>query len=66
MEHTVKTYAGVWYTINCTAPVTVTEIIDGATSELLKLDRAGSSDFRPSGSQVQVETNGKFRVLPFR
>lgn len=66
MEHTVKTYAGVWYTINCTAPVTVTEIIDGEISELLVLDKAGSDNFRPSGTQVQIETDGKFRVLPFR
>lgn len=65
MEHTVKTFAGVWYTINCTANATVTETIDDEIVPLIDLSSPGSATFRASGSQITIQTDGKFRVLPF-
>lgn len=65
MTYTEKTFAGTWYTINCTAPVTVFENIDGEQYELLILDRAGSDSFRAAGALVTIETDGKYRLLPF-
>lgn len=64
MTQEIKTIAGTWYTINCTAAVTVTEIIDGEISKLVTLEKSGSDCFRPSGSIITIETEGKFRVLP--
>ncbi len=55
---------GTWYTINCSAAVTVTQLIEGETVELAVLDKSGTTTFRPSVSSITIETEGKYHVLP--
>lgn len=66
MTKSEKTIAGTWYTITCTASVSVTEQIQGETAPLAKLSEAGTAAFRASGSSVTVETEGKYNILPTR
>lgn len=66
MTYTEKTIAGTWYTINSTAPATVTETIDGEISELVTLEKSGFEAFRAAGASITVETEGKYRILPFK
>lgn len=65
MTQEIKTIAGTWYTINCTAAVTVTEIIDGEISQLVTLEQSGSEAFRAASDRITVETEGKYRIFPF-
>ena len=60
----VKTLAGCWYTITCTAAVTVTEDVRGTAVPLAELKKAGVAGFRASQAKVCVVTDGEFVVLP--
>lgn len=60
----MKTLAGCWYTITCTAAVTVTEDVRGAAVPLAVLKKAGVAVFRASQAKVCVVTDGEFVVLP--
>lgn len=64
MEHSVKTIPGTWYTITATAPATVIEFIQGEIATLATLKKSGTDFFRPSTTQVTINTEGKFTVLP--
>lgn len=64
MEHSVKTIPGTWYTITATAPATVIELIQGETATLATLKESGTALFRSSTTQITVNTEGKFTVLP--
>ena len=64
MEHSVKTIPGTWYTITATAPATVIELIQGEIATLATLKKSGTDSFRPSTTQVTINTEGKFTVLP--
>ena len=65
MQHIVKTTAGTWYTITCTAPATVTETIQGEIAPLATLEQPGTEKLRASGTSITVETEGRVRILPF-
>ena len=64
MTKTEKAIAGTWYTITCTAAVTVTQEIDGEIATLATLEKSGTASFRPSSSTITIQTEGKYHILP--
>lgn len=64
MTKTEKTIAGTWYTITCTAAVTVTQEIDGEIATLATLEKSGTTTFRASASTITIQTEGKYHILP--
>ncbi len=60
----IKTIAGNWYSLTCTAPATVTAEIDGESVTLAKLDESGTTVICAPSATVTVETEGKYRLLP--
>ncbi len=64
MTKTEKTIAGTWYTITCTAAVTVTQEIDGEIATLATLGKSGTTTFRASASTITIQTEGKYHILP--
>lgn len=64
MTYTEKAIAGTWYTITCTAAVTVTQEIEGETATLATLDESGTVSFRATSPTITIETTGKYHILP--
>lgn len=60
----IKTVAGNWYSLTCTAAATVTAEIDGVSVTLATLDEGGTAIFCSPSATVTVDTAGKYRVLP--
>lgn len=60
----IKTVAGNWYSLTCTAAATVTSEIDGESVTLTMLDEGGTTVFCSPSSTVTIATEGKYRVLP--
>lgn len=60
----IKTVAGNWYSLICTAAATVTAEIDGVSVTLATLNEGGTAIFCSPSATVTVDTAGKYRVLP--
>ncbi len=60
----IKTVAGNWYSLTCTAAATVTAEIDGEPVTLATLAEGGTTVFCSPAATVTIATAGKYRVLP--
>lgn len=60
----IKTVAGNWYSLTCTAAATVTAEIDGEPVTLATLTTGGTTVFCSPAATVTIATAGKYRVLP--